>query len=365
MLSGASSEHTDFGGYLANHMGSQEALLFSTGWEGNVAFFATVPQPQDYIIYDALMHASFFAGLAISAVPPKRRIRMAHNNPKSLAKILRTITADGALSPDKGRKPTVFLVIETIYSMDGDFAPIPAFIDTMDMYVPKAQQCNFVDEAHSTAMYGEGGRGICWALGPKYRNRIHVRLMTFGKAIGASGSALFMSSMVKFWMINESVSFIFSTAPAHYVLVAAKTAWDVVSGPQGDIRREAMIDNSVYFNEVVDRVLAVAPPSVFKRPEHDGPPPFPAEAGTMLPPRPVSAVIAICTPDPDAAYDFCLDRGFIVSSIPPPAVPVGQERIRICLRSDMDKAQLDRLGEILLEYVERQTGEAIEYRAKL
>jgi len=353
LLSGATPAHDALERRIAHHMGSQDALLFHTGWEGNVCFFGTVPQKHDWIIYDELMHASFYSGLAISKTPPKQRIRMRHNSVASLTKALRHIVAQGGLNTTKdGLKPTIFLVCESIYSMDGDFAPLPAFIDTMDAYIPKDQQCNFVDEAHSTAMYGEGGRGICWALGPEYRNRVHVRLMTFGKAVGTAGSALLLTSMVKLYITNFAWSVIFSTAPPHSLLVAVRESWDMLASPEGDAKRQEMYDNIAYFNSLVDRVLSIAPANVLRRPEVDGFAPFPAEAATQLPEHPPSAVVALCTPDPDALYEFALERGFILSSIIPPAVPPGQERIRICLRAGMEKRHMDRLAQILVEYIQ-------------
>lgn len=88
----------------------------------------------------------------------------------------------------------MFLAVESLYSMDGDFAPIPTLLDVMDTYVPRERQCVVVDEAHSTGVYGKGGRGVVYALGENLRGaelegggRVGVRLMTFGKAVGCSG----------------------------------------------------------------------------------------------------------------------------------------------------------------------------------
>lgn len=80
---------------------------------------------------------------------------------------------------------TVFLAVESLYSMDGDFAPLPALLDVLDEHVERDRQCVVVDEAHSTGVYGKQGRGITHALGEQ--GRVSVRLMTFGKAVGSSG----------------------------------------------------------------------------------------------------------------------------------------------------------------------------------
>ena len=92
---------------------------------------------------------------------------------------------------------TVFLAVESLYSMDGDFAPLPAFLDVLDEHVGRDRQCVVVDEAHSTGVYGEQGRGITHALGEQ--GRVGVRLMTFGKAVGSSGGESYPVSRV--WLM--------------------------------------------------------------------------------------------------------------------------------------------------------------------
>jgi hypothetical protein len=93
------------------------------------------------------------------------------------------------------KEATVFLAVESLYSMDGDFAPLPALLYVLDERMPREQQCVVVDEAHSTGVYGSKGRGITHALGEQ--GRISVRLMTFGKAVGCSGgTSIFISCNV-------------------------------------------------------------------------------------------------------------------------------------------------------------------------
>ena len=127
------------------------------------------------MIYDELIHASVHSGLRASRVDNKHRIAFRHNAPEGLREVLRQIDGNG----------TVFLAVESLYSMDGDFAPLPALLDVLDEHVGRDRQCVVVDEAHSTGVYGEQGRGITHALGEQ--GRVGVRLMTFGKAVGSSG----------------------------------------------------------------------------------------------------------------------------------------------------------------------------------
>jgi len=158
-----------------------------------VSFFATIPQPRDWVVYDELVHASVHSGLRASRVPAAQRVSFKHNDVASLRDVLRRIRD----SPSGSEGGIVFLAVESLYSMDGDMAPLPGILDVVDDYVPRERQCVVVDEAHSTGVYGESGRGVVHALGEaggwgdegngEGKGRVGVRLMTFGKAIGCSG----------------------------------------------------------------------------------------------------------------------------------------------------------------------------------
>ena len=183
LLSGGTTSHSALEERFAKHFNgpcasADTALLFNSGWEANVSFFSTVPQPDDWIVYDELVHASVHTGMRASRVPVSRRRAVKHSDVADLKRILAGIKGQGGSG-------TVFLALESLYSMDGDLCPLPAFLDTLDRYIPKSRQCVVLDEAHSTGVYGSGGRGIVSALGME--NRVAVRLMTFGKAVGSSG----------------------------------------------------------------------------------------------------------------------------------------------------------------------------------
>lgn len=175
LLSGSTPDHSALETRFREFFDAPSALLFNSGWDANVSFFSTVPQPGDWVIYDELVHASVHSGLRASRVDNKRRIPFRHNDPEGLREVLKQIDGKG----------TVLLSVESLYSMDGDFAPLPTLLDVFDEYVSRDRQCVVVDEAHSTGVYGEQGRGITHALGEQ--GRVGVRLMTFGKAVGSSG----------------------------------------------------------------------------------------------------------------------------------------------------------------------------------
>lgn len=171
-----------------------------------------------------------------SRLPKSARVAFAHNDPLALGAVLSSLK--GSIRSNPGM--TVFLALESLYSMDGDFAPLPALLDTFDAHVERAQQCVVVDEAHTTGVYGEGGRGIVHALGehtgPKGSGsgRVTIRLMTFGKGAGASGAILLCSPTVRSFLINFARPFIFSTAPPLSTLIALETVWDFLASEDGD-----------------------------------------------------------------------------------------------------------------------------------
>lgn len=184
LLSGSHPAHTHLETRFSRFFEAPASLLFNSGWDGNVSFFSTVPQSSDWVIYDELVHASVHSGLRASRVPLERRLLFSHNRLGSLRKVLKRIEKDGS-------GPTVFLALESLYSMDGDFAPLKEMLDVLDEHVPRERQCVVLDEAHSTGIYGGRGRGVAHLLSEAgaERGRVGVRLMTFGKAVGCSGGA--------------------------------------------------------------------------------------------------------------------------------------------------------------------------------
>lgn len=189
LLSGGTSAHSALESRFSSFFDSPAALLFNSGWDANVSFFGTVPQPSDWVVYDELVHASVHSGMRASRVRPERRIPFRHNDPDALREVLLRIRRKEDAGPSSSTKQegVIFLALESLYSMDGDLACLPAFLDVMDEVVPRDRQCVVLDEAHSTGVYGSGGRGVGHAIGEAGDGRVGVRLMTFGKAVGSSG----------------------------------------------------------------------------------------------------------------------------------------------------------------------------------
>jgi 8-amino-7-oxononanoate synthase len=173
------------------------ALLFNSGFDANVGFFSCIPQPGDAIVYDEYIHASVHDGMRASRVESQLRLGFQHNSAQDLRRVLQSLrvsftgesskeSQDNASAFAMGRR-SVFVSVESLYSMDGTLSPLREFIDVMDEVFPLGNAYLIVDEAHSTGIYGPKGRGRVAQLG--LEGRVLARLHTFGKALGASGGA--------------------------------------------------------------------------------------------------------------------------------------------------------------------------------
>ncbi|KAF4334968.1 8-amino-7-oxononanoate synthase [Fusarium beomiforme] len=169
--------------HIARFHNAESALFFNTGFEANVAIFSTIPQPEDVVLYDSLIHASVREGLyrgRATAVP------FAHNDLSSLRQRLQTIK-DQYVKIRSGQA-LVFVSLESFYSMDGDVAPLRAIVKEVREQLPLGNTTFVIDEAHSTGLVGPHGSGLVSHLG--LDKEFSIRLHTFGKAHGASGGQL-------------------------------------------------------------------------------------------------------------------------------------------------------------------------------
>lgn len=213
LLDGNSPSHLALESQLADFLGAPAALLFNSGFDANVALWTVLPAPEDYVLFDALIHASAHDGMRGSRVPRERRRAFAHNDLRDLeAQIRAIVQGDGEVA--RGRK-SVWIGVETLYSMDGDLAPLGEVVKLVERLLPAGNGHFVVDEvsprpslsqfalgrsclsraavltcpprgqAHSTGIYGRQGRGIVSLLG--LEDRITVRVHTFGKAMACSG----------------------------------------------------------------------------------------------------------------------------------------------------------------------------------
>jgi len=182
---------------IAGFHESEAALIFNSGYDANVGILSCVPQKGDTVIYDALAHASIRDGIRLSFA---QSFSFAHNDAEDLEKKLRQATGN------------IFVVTESVFSMDGDMCPLQELINLCKKYNAHL----VLDEAHATGVMGEKGEGLAQQLG--LHNEIFCRMHTFGKACGCHGAVALGSQQLRDYLINFARSFIYSTAlPAHAV----------------------------------------------------------------------------------------------------------------------------------------------------
>ena len=170
---------------LCRFFDAPAALLFNSGFDANVGFFSAVPQPGDVVLYDELIHKSVHDGMRSSRLPRDALISFTHNSVAALQRTLSRLLQDR--NELKLGKSSVFVAVESHYSMDGTLSPLLDVVDCVEMMLPLGNGYVVVDEAHATGIYGPNGRGMVAALG--LEKRIFARLHTFGKSLVASGGA--------------------------------------------------------------------------------------------------------------------------------------------------------------------------------
>ncbi|CAG8738503.1 5936_t:CDS:2, partial [Ambispora leptoticha] len=173
LLDGNSSFAESLDKFLADFHHAESALIFTSGFDANVGFFSSVPQPGDAIILDQFVHASVHDGVRNSRA--KVVLKFLHNDLEDLTRQL-----DKAVQTI-GSEKNIFVAVESLYSMEGDIAPLREIVEILKSY----NAYLMVDEAHATGVYGEQGRGIVCELG--LEDKIFARLHTFGKALASNG----------------------------------------------------------------------------------------------------------------------------------------------------------------------------------
>ena len=170
---------------LAGFFRAPAALLFNSGFDANAGFFACVPQRGDAVVHDEHIHASVHDGMRAGRAA---HVAFAHNDVGALRGVLRRLLAERpALREGRG---SVFIAVETVYSMDGTIAPLREIVALAEELLPRGNAHVVVDEAHATGIYGPQGRGVVAMLG--LEDKVLARLHTFGKALAASGGARLM-----------------------------------------------------------------------------------------------------------------------------------------------------------------------------
>ncbi|ARS34386.1 aminotransferase class I/II-fold pyridoxal phosphate-dependent enzyme [Pontibacter actiniarum] len=209
LLSGNHPLFEELEGLIARYHHAEAALLFNSGYTANVGLLSALPQRGDTVFYDEASHASMKDGLRLSFA---KSYAFRHNSVEDLRQKLKHATGQ------------VYVLAESVYSMDGDQAPLRELAQ-----VCNAQQAALiVDEAHAVGLYGENGEGLVSALG--LEQEVFARVLTYGKAMGSHGAAVVGPQLLRDFLINYSRAFIYTTGLPTHALVALKCAYTLLPG---------------------------------------------------------------------------------------------------------------------------------------
>ncbi|MCA1371079.1 8-amino-7-oxononanoate synthase [Bradyrhizobium sp. BRP14] len=312
LLRGNHPEHEALEAEAAAFFGVEKARYFGSGFAANVALFSSLPQRDDLIVHDALIHASVHDGISASKA---EAVAVPHNQIEAF---------DEAIGRWRraGGKGCPWIAVESLYSMDGDQAGISELADVADRH----DGFLVVDEAHATGVFGPGGRGLASEL--ESRGNVLV-LHTCGKALGVSGALLALPATLADYLINRARNFIYSTAPSPLMAAGVREALRMIADEPE--RRERLESLKNFAGEQLRVRLGVKP------------------SGSQILPVMIG----------DNARSLRIAErmrtaGFDIRAIRPPTVPEGSARLRISITLNVDEGEIARMVERLCTAIEEE-----------
>lgn len=313
LISGSLAPHHELEAALARFKGVEAALSFATGYATALGALPALVGPGDVAVLDKLAHACLVDAARLSGA----RLRVfAHNDLADLEGIL-----DWARRHLTERTPPgqVLVVTESVFSMDGDRAPLRELVELKDRYGAWL----WVDEAHATGVFGEQGRGLIAAAG--LTERVEVHMGTLGKALGAAGGFIGGARALVDWLVHRARTFIYSTAPVPAQVAAARAGVELAAGPEGDARRARLWAR---VRELRAGLAALGWP-------------LPAEESPILP---------LIVGEETAALELAAklrEAGVFLPAIRYPTVPRGAARLRVSVTAAHTAADVAQLCEAL------------------
>jgi 8-amino-7-oxononanoate synthase len=307
LLSGNSELAENLEAELSHIFRCEETLVFNSGYAANLAVLSSIPQKGDTIIYDELSHACIKDGARLSLA---KRYAFRHNDLNDLENKIKKATGE------------TYIAIESVYSMDGDLAPLHEIVNI----AKKFNAHIILDEAHSTGVYGHNGSGLACHL--NLQDNIDVRIHTFGKAMGVHGACTAGSKNLKQYLINFARPFIYSTALPPHCLISIGCAFKFLS-ENLQLQRELKNNISIFINatgKLTSRSLSTS--------------------GIQ------TAIITGNNNVKNASREFA-SEGFDIRPILSPTVPEGRERLRICLHAFNTQEEINKMTAVLMRLTEQ------------
>ena len=307
LISGNHQLYQETEDVIAAFHNSEKALLFNSGYDANVGFFSSIPQRGDVIVYDELIHASIRDGIQLSNA---KAYKFKHNDLENLNEILQRIQHD-----------TIYVVTESVFSMDGD-SP------NLKNLVAVCKQNNaylIVDEAHALGVFGENGAGMVQQLGVE--KDVFARIMTYGKGLGCHGAAILGSENLYKYLVNFSRSFIYTTGLPPHAIATINVAYQHLNSTTITVLSERI---QHFKSELVRLDLT---------------------AKFIKSDSAIHCCVISGTEKTKETAQQLQQKGFNIKPILSPTVPIGQERLRICLHSFNSNEEITAILEHLTTFV--------------
>ena len=295
---------------------AESALFFNSGYEANSGLISTITKRNDTIIFDELCHASLREGIRLSNATSWS---FKHNDLTDL---------ELKLQKAEGEK---FIVVESVYSMDGDICPLKEIV----FFAEKYKANLILDEAHATGVIGNKGEGLAQYL--NLHKKVFARVHTCGKAIGNNGAFIFGSATLRDYLINFCRPFIYTTAPNLMQVIAVREAYRKLEQSQDLLIQ--LQENCSYFKNQIKKHPQIK----------------------LLPSD--SAIFSVLIPgnaDVKLASVYLSNANQDVRPILSPTVKEGEERLRICMHSFNTKLEIERLIKLLDQITEVINREEME-----
>jgi 8-amino-7-oxononanoate synthase len=307
LVSGHSQIHEALAVSLAGLLGSDDALIFPSGYAANTATIAALAGPGDLIVSDARNHASIIDGCRLSraevAIYPHRDVTAAAR----------------LLNASAGRRR--LLVTDSLFSMDGTIAPLA----DLARLATETGSMLLVDEAHATGLFGERGSGLVEAAGVEAA--VPIRIGTLSKALGSAGGFVAGHHRLMEFLRHRARAWMFSTAHPPAAAAAARRAIDLIAA-EPHRRQELTARAAAFRQRLTDAGLATGDAA--------------AQIVPVIVGEPGRAV---------AAATALAEAGFFVPAIRPPSVPAGESLLRVSLSWLHDDETLERLAGAIIEHV--------------
>ena len=393
LLDGNSSFAESLERKIATFHASPDALLFNSAYDANVGLLSCVPQPGDLILYDEDIHASIHDGMRLSRASKTlpfshESVIMDSNDAQSartavadIDNLLQQITSGERGRDIKGGSKNVFICVEGVYSMDGSVLDLKKVVEAVKKYLPSRNGYIIVDEAHSTGVLGDQGRGLVCEYG--LESQVFARVLGFGKAMGCSGGtynaqmarsklqssfpnnckvfdtwslirwnvsvdksqnlgAVLCSSVTRSYLINYARTLIYTTAPPFSSLVALESVFDYLASGRAEPSHQNLRFLVLHTHQLLSGICSrLAPPARVLRVRKN---------------ISRSPIIPVFTSQPRSLASFCQQRGFMVRPIVAPTVQAGSERVRICIHANNSVDHIEGLCRAIEQWTREHIG---------